>query len=104
MDRRTAGNLGSPRTNDVSDPSNDVQLFSARAFSRTDKQRGVICDYRVIISVVTSDMMNDHLLRHGGAHREGDAVKARHAFPGALGTVKRWRLPEYMTGASFLHE
>jgi hypothetical protein len=37
-------------------------------------------------------------------HREGDAVKARHALPGALARVKGLRLPEYMIGASFLHE
>ena len=28
-------------------------------------RRGIICHYRVIISVVTSGMVNDHLLRHG---------------------------------------
>ncbi len=41
-------------------------------------RRGVICDYRVIISVVTSEMVNDHLLRHGEVIVKGDAVKARH--------------------------
>src|SRR6266513_1858171 len=42
-------------------------------------QRGIICIYKVIISVVTSDMVNDHLLRHGEVIVKGDAVKARHA-------------------------
>lgn len=41
-------------------------------------RRGVICDYKVIISVVTSEMVNDHLLRHGEVMVKGDAVKARH--------------------------
>src|SRR6266516_2482495 len=41
-------------------------------------RRGIICDYKVIISVVTSDMVNDHLLRHGEVIVKGDAVKARH--------------------------
>jgi superfamily II DNA or RNA helicase len=41
-------------------------------------RRGIICGYRVIISVVTSDMVNDHLLRHGEVIVQGDAVKARH--------------------------
>src|SRR5205823_939792 len=41
-------------------------------------QRGIICIYKVIISVVTSDMVNDHLLRHGEVIVKGDAVKARH--------------------------
>src|SRR5262249_20893702 len=41
-------------------------------------RRRVICDYKVIISVVTSEMVNDHLLRHGEVIVKGDAVKARH--------------------------
>jgi superfamily II DNA or RNA helicase len=41
-------------------------------------RRGIICDYKVIISVVTSEMVNDHLLRHGEVMVKGDAVKARH--------------------------
>src|SRR5439155_9919532 len=41
-------------------------------------RRGIICGYKVIISVVTSDMINDHLLRHGEVMVKGDAVKARH--------------------------
>jgi superfamily II DNA or RNA helicase len=41
-------------------------------------RRGIICNYKVIISVVTSDMVNDHLLRHGEAIVDGDAIKARH--------------------------
>ncbi|PYL26590.1 MAG: hypothetical protein DMF37_01580, partial [Verrucomicrobia bacterium] len=41
-------------------------------------RRGIICNYKIIISVVTSDMINDHLLRHGEVMVKGDAVKARH--------------------------
>ena len=44
-------------------------------------RRGLICHYRVIISVVTSDMVNDHLLRHGEVLVQGDAVQARHVAP-----------------------
>lgn len=40
-------------------------------------RRGIICDYKVVISVVTSDMVDDHLLRHGETLVAGDAVKAR---------------------------
>lgn len=40
-------------------------------------RRGVICDYKVVISVVTSDMVNDHLLNHGEVTVNGDPVKAR---------------------------
>jgi superfamily II DNA or RNA helicase len=40
-------------------------------------RRGIICNYKVIISVVTSDMVTDHLLRHGEVIVKGDAVKAR---------------------------
>src|SRR5438094_487112 len=41
-------------------------------------RRGIICNYKIIISVVTSDMINDHLLRHGEVMVKGNAVKARH--------------------------
>lgn len=40
-------------------------------------RRGIICDYKVVISVVTSAMVDDHLLRHGETLVAGDAVKAR---------------------------
>src|SRR5438477_2700200 len=41
-------------------------------------RRGIICNYKVIISVVTSDMVNDYALRHGEVIVKGDAVKAHH--------------------------
>lgn len=40
-------------------------------------RRGIICDYKVVISVVTSAMVDDHLLQHGEVLVEGNAVKAR---------------------------
>lgn len=40
-------------------------------------RRGIICDYKVVISVVTSAMVDDHLLRHGEVVVDGDTVKAR---------------------------
>jgi superfamily II DNA or RNA helicase len=40
-------------------------------------RRGIICDYKVVISVVTSGMVNVHLLKHGEVIVAGDAVKAR---------------------------
>lgn len=40
-------------------------------------RRGIICDYKVVISVVTSAMVDDHLLRKGEVIVGGDAVKAR---------------------------
>lgn len=40
-------------------------------------RRGIICDYKVVISVVTSDMVNDDLLKHGEVLVDGDVVKAR---------------------------
>ncbi|HQN45528.1 MAG TPA: Helicase associated domain protein [Rugosibacter sp.] len=40
-------------------------------------RRGIICDYKVVISVVTSAMVDDHLLRHGEIVVDGDTVKAR---------------------------
>ena len=40
-------------------------------------RRNIICDYKVVISVVTSEMINDHVLKHGEVIVAGDAVKAR---------------------------
>lgn len=40
-------------------------------------RRNIICDYKVVISVVTSTMVNDHLLQHGEVIVDGDVVKAR---------------------------
>ncbi len=40
-------------------------------------RRDIICGYKVVISVVTSAMVNDHLLKHGEVIVAGDAVKAR---------------------------
>ena len=41
-------------------------------------RRDIICGYKVVISVVTSDMVNEHLLSHGEVMVKGDTVKARH--------------------------
>lgn len=40
-------------------------------------RRDIICDYKVVISVVTSEMVNDELLKHGEVTVAGDTVKAR---------------------------
>lgn len=40
-------------------------------------RRGIICDYKVVISVITSEMVNEYLLKHGEVIVSGDAVKAR---------------------------
>ena len=41
-------------------------------------RRGIICRYQVVVSVITSEMVNAHVLRHGEVIVKGDAVKARH--------------------------
>ena len=40
-------------------------------------KRGIICDYKVIISVVTSEMVGRELIRQGEVLVDGDAVKAQ---------------------------
>lgn len=40
-------------------------------------RRGIICAYKVIISVITSDMVTNELLSHGEVLVNGDAVRAR---------------------------
>ncbi len=58
----------------------DPQTYGPRAHTLTFAEaarRKIICDYKIIISIVTSDMVNDALLRRGEVIVEGDAVKAR---------------------------
>jgi superfamily II DNA or RNA helicase len=43
---------------------------------RAAVKQNIICDYKVIISVVTSEMINRELLKRGEVIVEGDAVKA----------------------------
>ncbi len=40
-------------------------------------RREIICDYKVVISVITSEMVNEHLLNHGEVIVAGDTVKAK---------------------------
>ena len=40
-------------------------------------RRGIICGYKVIISVITSEMVTNDLLSHGEVLVNGDAVRAR---------------------------
>ena len=40
-------------------------------------RRDIICNYKVIISIVTTDMVTDELLRRGEVIIEGDPIKAR---------------------------
>ena len=39
---------------------------------------GIICNYKVVISVVTSEMLNGFQLREGGAVIDGEEVQAAH--------------------------
>ena len=40
-------------------------------------RQGIICNYKVVISIVTTDMLNEELLRRGEVIVAGDPVKAR---------------------------
>jgi superfamily II DNA or RNA helicase len=40
-------------------------------------RRDIICGYKVLISVVTSEMVNEYFLRHGEVLVKGDTVKAQ---------------------------
>ena len=40
-------------------------------------REGIICDFKVIISLVTSEVINDELLKHGEVLVGGDPVRAR---------------------------
>ena len=41
------------------------------------ERRGIICGYKVIISVITSEMVTNELLSHGEVLVNGDPVRAR---------------------------
>ena len=50
----------------------------AHTLSFAEAVRGdIICGYKVVISVVTSAMLNDYVLKHGEVIVAGDAIKAR---------------------------
>ena len=40
-------------------------------------ERGIICNYKIIISIVTSDMINADLLSRGEVIVEGDVIRTR---------------------------
>ena len=47
----------------------------------------IICHAKVVVSVVISEMVNAHVLRHGEVIGQGDAVKARYNAPGTARPV-----------------
>ncbi len=44
---------------------------------RAAVEQGLICDYKVLISVITSDMLNRELLKRGEVLIDGDIIKAQ---------------------------
>ncbi|MBY0110242.1 MAG: Helicase associated domain protein [Candidatus Babeliaceae bacterium] len=44
---------------------------------RTAVEQGLICDYKVVISVITSDMLSRELLKRGEVLVDGDIIKAQ---------------------------
>ncbi|HEY5894486.1 MAG TPA: Helicase associated domain protein [Chthoniobacterales bacterium] len=56
------------------------EVYGPQAFRFTFAEaarRGIICGYKVIISVITSEMVTNELLRRGDVLVNGDAVRAR---------------------------
>lgn len=56
------------------------EVYGAQAYRLTFAEaarRGIICNYKVIISVITSEMVTNDLLSHGEVFVNGDAVRAR---------------------------
>jgi superfamily II DNA or RNA helicase len=55
-------------------------VYGSQAYRLTFAEaarRGIICNYKVIISVITSEMVTDELLSRGEVIVNGDAVRAR---------------------------
>ena len=56
------------------------EVYGPQAYRLTFAEaarRGIICRYKVIISVITSEMVTNELLSHGEVLVNGDAVRAR---------------------------
>lgn len=56
------------------------EVYGPQAYRLTFAEagrRGIICGYKVIISVITSEMVTNELLSHGEVFVNGDAVRAR---------------------------
>ncbi len=56
------------------------EVYGPQAFRLTFAEaarRGIICGYKVVISVITSEMVTNELLSHGEVVVNGDAVRAR---------------------------
>jgi superfamily II DNA or RNA helicase len=56
------------------------EVYGPQAYRLTFAEaarRGIICGYKVIISVITSEMVTNELLSHGEVVVNGDAVRAR---------------------------
>ncbi|MBI5772761.1 MAG: DEAD/DEAH box helicase family protein [Verrucomicrobia bacterium] len=56
------------------------EVYGPQAFRLTFAEaarRGIICGYKVIISVITSEMVTNELLSHGEVVVNGDTVRAR---------------------------
>jgi superfamily II DNA or RNA helicase len=57
-----------------------ADVYGPQAFTLTFSEaarRGIICGYKVIISVITSEMVTNELLKRGDVLVNGDAVRAR---------------------------
>ena len=57
-------------------PATYGPLVHTLSFAKAAK-RGIICNYKIIISVVTSEMVNADLLSRGEVIVEGDVIRAR---------------------------
>jgi predicted helicase len=58
----------------------DETIYGPRAYTLTfgsAARRGIVCNYKVIISVVDSQEINDFALKHGITLVEGDLIRAR---------------------------
>lgn len=59
------------------DDQNTYGRISHQLSFRDAVKQNLICDYKVLISVVTSEMVNRELLKHGEVVVDGDIIKAQ---------------------------
>jgi predicted helicase len=58
----------------------DATIYGPRAYTlrfASAARQGIICNYKVVISVVDGHEINDFALKHGITLVEGDLIRAR---------------------------
>ena len=70
--------LGDPKSIYSMDDTELYGLYSYKLSFRNACEKGIICKYKIVVSVVTSEMVEEEVIRRGDVLIEGDILKAHH--------------------------